>query len=90
MVFDKAENIMNNINDIANQLQVNTQEQGVNLNQVNINVEVALENTVKANEEIEQAQVYQKQTGKWICAILTVVVVIALVLVFIFVILPII
>lgn len=52
-------------------------------------VEAALQNTMKANEEIVEAQVVQKQTGKWICAILIVVILVAVVLVFIFVILPI-
>lgn len=59
-VFDKAEQIMNNINDIAGQLQTNTKEQGVELIQADIAVETALSNTVKANEEILEAQVIQK------------------------------
>ena len=87
-VFDKAEQIIKNIDDIAGQLQTNTKEQGVELIKADLAVEAALSNTVKANEEIVEAQVVQKQTGKWICAILIVVVLVAVVLVFIFVILP--
>jgi hypothetical protein len=51
-VFDKAEQIMNNINEIAGQLQTNTKEQGVELIKADLAVEVALSDTVKANEEI--------------------------------------
>ena len=87
-VFDKAEQIINNINDIAGQLQTNTKEQGVELIKADLAVEAVFTNTVKAHEEIEEAQVVQKQTGKWICAILIVVILLAVVLVFIFVILP--
>jgi hypothetical protein len=56
-VFDKAEQIMNNINDITGQLQTNTKEQGVELIKADLAVEAALSNTVKANEEIVEAQV---------------------------------
>ena len=56
-VFDKAEQIMNNINEIAGQLQTNTKEQGVELIKADLAVEAALSDTVKANEEIVQAQV---------------------------------
>ena len=56
-VFDKAEQIMNNINEIAGQLQTNTKEQGVELIKADLAVEAALSNTVKANEEIVEAQV---------------------------------
>jgi uncharacterized protein YukE len=51
-VFDKAEQIMNNINEIAGQLQTNTKEQGVELIKADLAVEAALSDTVKANEEI--------------------------------------
>ncbi len=56
-VFDKAEQIMNNINEIAGQLQTNTKEQGVELIKADLAVEAALLDTVKANEEIVEAQV---------------------------------
>jgi len=46
---------MNNINDIAGQLQTSTQEQGVELIRADNIVELALSDTVKANEEIVQA-----------------------------------
>lgn len=51
-VFDKAEQIMNNINEIAGQLQTNTKEQGVELIKADLAIEAALSDTVKANEEI--------------------------------------
>jgi len=48
-VFDKAEEIMNNINEIAGQLQTNTKEQGVELIKADLAIEAALSDTVKAN-----------------------------------------
>ncbi len=81
---------MNNIAEVAEQLKTKTQDQGVVLVKTDMNMDFALENTVKANEEIVEAKQIQKQTGKWLCTVLIVVVILAVVLIFVFFVIPII
>ena len=56
--------IMNDINCIAKDLAVETQEQGDKLGRLDENMAVADRNASEALGELQQATVYQKKSGK--------------------------
>ena len=66
---------MNDINCIAKDLAVETQEQGEKLGRLDENMVVADRNASEALEELNQAQVYQKKSGKCMYFLVSIIVV---------------
>lgn len=84
-MFNVAENLMNDINAIAVQLQDNTKKQEVTLIQTDQQMATVVVNTNEAHKEITEAQEHQKSTAKWlvwliliVLAIVTIVVLVIL------------
>jgi syntaxin 16 len=67
-------NIMNDINCIAKDLAVETQEQGEKLGRLDENMVNADRNASEALVELTQAQVYQKKSGKCMYFLVSVIV----------------
>lgn len=82
-MFNAAENLMNDINSIAIQLNQNTKEQGKELVRTDQQMTVVVQNAEEAQKEIVEAQSYQKSTGKWLCYLLIVVLVICAIVILI-------
>ena len=68
-------NIMSDINSIAKDLAVETQDQGEKLARLDENMVVADRNASEALEELNQASVYQKKSGKCVYFLVSIIVV---------------
>lgn len=62
--IDTIANIMTNINSIAKDIAVETQNQGEKLQKLDENMLIAEKNAEDALDELQQAQVHNRKTGR--------------------------